>query len=258
MKLGCCTSADHISQLQQAGISCIELNANGVEALSDQKFEELQLTLEQCKNVKAFSANCMFPGSVPPLFTDHELTETKAYLQKLLPRLGKLGIKYLVFGSGSYRKAPEGLSSEEIKKTVSTFLTVLCDMASKEAISIVIEPLNRNETNIINTTDEAVEYIHALNLPNLFLLVDLYHFELEQENLDKLSGYGSILRHVHIANPEGRGVPTLEDNYDYTKFFQLLTQIGYNGIVSLEYNSQSGMLEKELQKASDLFYNKIK
>jgi D-psicose/D-tagatose/L-ribulose 3-epimerase len=253
MKLGCCTSLDHISQLREAGISCIELNANSVEALSQEAFETLCHTLSQEKTIAADSANCLFPGSAVPLFQDTGLKETEAYLKRLLPRLGRLGIKYLVFGSGAYRKAPEGLSQNDIKNTVCAFLTLLCKMAAQQNISIVIEPLNQSETNVINTTSEAIPYLDELKLPNLFLLVDLYHFEREGEALSKIEEYASVLRHVHIANPDGRGVPSLKDQYDYTEFFRRLRKIGYQGIVSLEYTSKDGMFAEELRLASELF-----
>ncbi len=258
MKLGCCTSPEQIPQLQEAGISYIELNANAVEALSPEAFDALCNQLAHSEQITAATANCMFPGSAVPLFQDTSLSATKAYLQRLLPRLGKLGIKYLVFGSGSYRKAPEGLSASEIQKTVSAFLTLLCGMAEQEGISIVIEPLNQSETNVINTTSEALPYIEGLKLPNLFLLADLYHYELEKESLSKIGEYASVLRHVHIANPYGRGVPTPADEYDYTEFFRQLKEIGYDGIVSLEYNSQKGKFAEELKQAVALFEEQTK
>ena len=257
MNLGCCTSVQNISILKRQGMNYLELSAGEIASLSEERFEDLLNVLKQ-NSVNVYSVNCLFPGSVTPLFQDRDLKEAKAYLQKLLPRLKRIGVRCIVFGSGSYRRAPEDVTPETIRQKLEQFLTLLCSMASEEDMWVVIEPLNQGETNVFNTVGESASYINSLCLPNLFLLADLYHFEMEHENLSELRKYASILRHIHIANPKGRIIPSLEDEYNYAPFFDLLKEIEYDGLICLEYGSQNGFLQEEIKKASSLFETMVR
>ena len=106
--------------------------------------------------------------------------------------------------------------------------------ARKNGVTIVIEPLNRKETNVLTTTKESMEYIRELELPNLKLLVDLYHFYCENEPIDRIYEYGPYIKHVHIAEPTRRDFLREGDEYDYTPFFDALKAGGYDGAVMLE------------------------
>ncbi|NLD88158.1 MAG: sugar phosphate isomerase/epimerase, partial [Clostridiales bacterium] len=140
----------------------------------------------------------------------------------------------VVFGSGGFRRMPENLSRERVFELVSCFLVLLEGIARENSITVVIEPLNLSETNIINTTEEAMEYISALSLPNLCLLVDLYHFYRENEPMERVYEYGKYIKHVHIAEPTKRGFMTLQDEYNYTPFFKALRDIEYKGSIVFE------------------------
>ena len=113
-------------------------------------------------------------------------------------------------------------------------LTLMAGEARKNGITIAIEPLNKKETNMLLTTDEAVSYIKELNLPNLRLLVDLYHFYCEGESLDKIREYGSYIEHIHIVEPTSRTFMRPGDAYDYKAFIQALRDVGYDGALMLE------------------------
>ena len=101
-------------------------------------------------------------------------------------------------------------------------------------VTIVIEPLNRKETNVLTTTKESMEYIRELELPNLKLLVDLYHFYCENEPIDRIYEYGPYIKHVHIAEPTRRDFLREGDEYDYAPFFKALHEVGYDGAVMFE------------------------
>ena len=98
-----------------------------------------------------------------------------------------------------------------------------------------MEPLNQKETNILTTSGECFRLVEAVNHPNLQLLVDLYHFDLEGESLSALEGYRGRLGHCHIASAQNsRLVPQPWDGQDYLPFFQALAAMGYEGRLSLE------------------------
>ena len=103
---------------------------------------------------------------------------------------------------------------------------------------MVIEPLRKQETNIINTTAEGLELVNAVADPNFELLVDFYHLASEKEDPAIILRARDHIRHLHMANPEGRVFPLAWDEFDYAPFFANLRQIGYAGRISIEAASK--------------------
>ena len=99
---------------------------------------------------------------------------------------------------------------------------------------IVLEPLNKGECNIINSVAEGMEYVRAVNNPAFQCLVDSYHFWLEDEPLENLRRAMPSIKHVHLADKEGRVAPGLSGKADYRPFFRVLKQGGYDSTISFE------------------------
>ena len=79
------------------------------------------------------------------------------------------------------------------------------------------------------------------------ILRDVFHFETENEPLENITDNGDILKHFHIANPDGRLYPKKSDDYDYTKVVKAMKQIGYDGNLSIEGKALD--FEKELPES---------
>lgn len=116
-----------------------------------------------------------------------------------------------------------------------------------------LEPLQRGECNILTSSQEAFQLVQAVGRPGVQLLVDLFHFDLEQEPLSVISRYQGHLGHCHIASARNhRLLPQPWDGEDYLPFFQALQSIGYTGRLSLEGDTRGGLH----QIASSLAYVK--
>ena len=106
-------------------------------------------------------------------------------------------------------------------------------LAAKQAVTVVLEPLNRREANFINTVAEALQLTREVNGSHIQVLSDYYHLVLEGEDPDILLQAASAVRHVHFAEPKGRCYP-YELKPDYRNYFTLLERIGYSARVSIE------------------------
>ena len=233
MKIGACSPLERIELLEGLGFDQIEIAAAYVATLDTAAVAELKQLFADRK-IALHSCNCMFPGSITPLHKDEGLVEAKAYLADVMPKLKELGVTKAVFGSGYYRRMPEEIPQEKRRQMIRDLLVVMEGEARKSGVTVVIEPLNKKETNMLVTTAEAMEYIQELNLPNLKLLVDLYHFYCEDEPMERVYEYGPYIRHVHIAEPTHRDFLRESDEYDYAPFFQALRDIGYEDGVMFE------------------------
>jgi sugar phosphate isomerase/epimerase len=101
-------------------------------------------------------------------------------------------------------------------------------------MTIAVEPLRREETNIINSAAEGLQLVEAIGDPNFQLMIDFYHLASEHEDAAIVRRAAAHLRHLHMANPQGRVFPHEWSEYDYAPFFAALRQIGYGARISVE------------------------
>lgn len=231
MQLGYSCDISHLPELESAGIPFIELTVPAVRSWTDEEYAANKAKLESSP-VRCISCNCLIGGF--SLYDDEGFVKTRAYLDETLPKLAGLGIRTLVFGSGGYRRVPEGVSPDFAKERILDFLRLLSAEIAKYDMVCVIEPLNKKECNILNTAKEAAWYVRKLCLPNIRLLVDFYHFLLEDENLKDIASWRGLLYHTHIANPATRFVPTEGDGCNYPSMLKALETAGYDGLVVCE------------------------
>ncbi|RLE81796.1 MAG: sugar phosphate isomerase/epimerase [Thermoprotei archaeon] len=112
-------------------------------------------------------------------------------------------------------------------------LQELCEYAEKFDVKIFFEPLNRYETNIINTVDEGLKLIEDVGSKSLYLLLDTFHMNIEEaiveESIKKAS---SRLGHFHVAD-SNRLAPGL-GHIDFKSIIKTLLDIKYEGFLSAE------------------------
>ena len=68
-------------------------------------------------------------------------------------------------------------------------------------------------------------------------MIDFYHLASEQEDPSIVIRAKDHLRHLHVANPNGRVFPKKWDEFDYAPFFANLKTIGYDKRISMEGNT---------------------
>lgn len=245
MKIGVCGPIDRLEMLESLGYDQLELAIGAISEMNEEELSALKQRIEGRK-IKVISANCMLHGGLPQVYQDAGLEKIGAYLAMVMPKLKYLGIQTAVFGSGWHRRMPEDMPQEKRHELIRELLIVMEGEARKHGITVVLEPLNQKETNMLLTTQEAMGYIRELDLPNLMLLVDLYHFCCEGEPLERIGEYGPYIKHVHMAEPSDRTFMRSGDAYDYKAFVQALRDVGYDGALMFEgggENYEEGIAE---------------
>lgn len=112
-------------------------------------------------------------------------------------------------------------------------LKELCMYASQYQVTINFEPTNRYEINFINTTDEGLDIINRVNMPNLGLLLDLYHMYLEDDDMiSKIIYCRNIVRHFHFTDSDRWPAGNSHGEVNFPQLIQLLKLIGYDGFLS--------------------------
>jgi sugar phosphate isomerase/epimerase len=107
------------------------------------------------------------------------------------------------------------------------------EYALKQGVSLVVEPINRYETNYINTIQDALQFIGDVDLHNLGILADTFHMNIEEANLtESLRSAGDRVHHVQFTDSNrlaaGRG------HIDFRVLAAVLRDSGYRGYLSTE------------------------
>jgi sugar phosphate isomerase/epimerase len=233
MSIGLCVRLADVPTARDAGYDYVELSAQEVAGLGDEDFQATAARLKAV-GIHARAANLFLPGSLKVTGPAVDGVRLADHVERTLSRLAALGVDTLVFGSGKAREVPEGFSRDEAWQQLVSFGRLAADVAARKGLVIALEPLRRQETNIVNTAAEGLALVEAVDRPAFQLLVDFYHLTVEAEDPAVLVRAGKRLRHVHIANPEGRVFPREASEAAYAPFFARLREIGYTGGVSVE------------------------
>ena len=257
MRIGCCvnmlktaddpTGSSYIGKLKPLGFDYVELPVVESTALPEGAFQDL-LELIDKAGIPCEGCNNIFPPDLKLVGPDVRKDDIAAYVDKAFVRMKRLGISVVSFGSGSSRSIPAGFSPEAAKEQIVDLLKYLAPRAADNNIMVVIEPLRKQECNWINTFEIGCELAERVNHPNIRVLVDVYHFLVENDSLAFLRENGrKYLSHAHIAFPEGRAFPSENDWADYAAFGKIFREIGYDARISGEAYAKD--FEKDGEKA---------
>ncbi len=259
MKYGCCTNmiasrsdglgVELIDDLVKIGYDYIELSLSHLMNLNDEEFKKITDCLD-ASDICCEANNNFFPASMKLTGNNVNMSNIIDYVKKGFTRINKLGSKIVVFGSAGAKNVPAGYSYDKAWEQIVNLLQKINPIAQEYGIIIAIEPLNRSESNIVNTVAEGLQLARDVNSSNIKLLVDFYHMMLEKENNDIILKAGNYIKHVHIAELLGRTFPS-RVNESYTTFFGKLQEIGYNDRISIE--AYSNNFVKDAGKTLSLF-----
>jgi D-psicose/D-tagatose/L-ribulose 3-epimerase len=112
-------------------------------------------------------------------------------------------------------------------------LEPLAAMAAASGVILALEPLNRFETSLINTVDQALEVVDAVDSPGLGIALDTFHMSIEEKSpAAAIRRAGSRLAHVQASGSD-RGAPG-NDHLDWPSIADAIADVGYTGPICIE------------------------
>jgi sugar phosphate isomerase/epimerase len=145
-----------------------------------------------------------------------------------------LGSKFVSIGLIK-GKLSIGQSYGNATKNFSECLIECSSFAKDYDISLVVEPENRYESNLLCTVEECVQVLDSLNLSNDGLLIDSYHMNIEEANIREAVKIATKrLLHVHLAD-NNRLAPG-KGSFDFLSFLKYLKEIKYDSFLGIEIN----------------------
>jgi D-psicose/D-tagatose/L-ribulose 3-epimerase len=158
------------------------------------------------------------------------------YVMRLIDMMGPLGSQTLAGPLYSAVGRAEYVPDKERKaqwKLVARNLKKLCRHAEKKGVKLALEPLNRFETDFINTCDQALQMIEDVGSPALMVHLDTFHMNIEEKcPVSAVLKAGKLLGHFHASGSD-RGTPG-NDHVDWKGIGAALKKIGYDRDVVIE------------------------
>ena len=168
--------------------------------------------------------------------TAKQQKEGLAYMKALIDQMVVLDCPSLIGPVYSAVGRADAVPAKEYAqqwKTVVKHLKTLSAYAEKRGRVICLEPLNRFETDFINTCDQGLKMIKDVGSKALKLHLDTFHMNIEEKNQGKaIVKAGKHLGHFHACGSD-RGTPG-NDHIDWKPIAAALKRIRYKGDVVIE------------------------
>jgi len=157
----------------------------------------------------------------------------RATLLRALGLADALGAIYLggvIFGALGRYTAP---TTERARANSAAVIRELAQEAQRAGIAIGLEFVNRYESNLLNTTQQTLDYIDVVGEDNVFVHADVYHMNIEEQDFrSPVLACGDRLGYVHIGESHRGYLGT--GTIDFDEFFGALRDIDYRGPVTFE------------------------
>jgi sugar phosphate isomerase/epimerase len=124
-------------------------------------------------------------------------------------------------------------SVEEVEQIFVAVARDLCSYALSKSVTLILEPVNRYEIDFINTVEEGVQLMKKVNMPNMMLMPDVFHMNIEDKFIGpELRKYIQYIKYIHFAD-SNRMAPG-QGHIGFEEIFKSLQQSGYDGWISVE------------------------
>jgi D-psicose/D-tagatose/L-ribulose 3-epimerase len=134
--------------------------------------------------------------------------------------------------TGQARLLSSELREQQWARACESLATV-AEYASVVHVSLAIEALNRFETDMVNTVEQALRMCSDIGADNVGLLCDTFHMNIEEKlPAEAIRAAGHHLFHVQ-ASENDRGTPGT-GHVDWASIARALADIGYQGAVVVE------------------------
>jgi len=187
------------------------------------------------------------------IFDDNN-SELILHLQKVIDLACNNGIKNIVFGCPKNRKILNASNINNDSKFIDVFIKLGNYINDRDLIISIENNSKKYDCNYLNTIEEVGEFVIKINHTKIKMMVDIGNCIMENDNIENLIYYKDIINHIHISMPFLN--PLINYNSKiYIQFIQILKQINYDKVISLEFlNNNENELEKLNKSLSNFLH----
>jgi len=217
-----------------------EIKRHGFDGIEVSMFRPTEFALDDIKRgMQENGLECticsVIPGGFSVISDDAAVRQkTRTHLEQCIKMAAEVGAKIIagpLYSPVGYLPGRRR-TKDEWKRAVECYQS-LGSVLARHGVTIAIEPLNRFETYFLNTAADAVELCDQINHPNVGILFDTFHANIEEKNIGQ--AYRTVARHLkHVHTCENdRGIPG-SGHVEWQEVFQALRDIRYDGWLTIE------------------------
>lgn len=158
------------------------------------------------------------------------------YVKAIIDQAAKMGCPRVIGPVYSVVGKADAVEPGQQKKEFALVVKnvkALAKYADRKGIEICVEPLNRFETDFLNTCDQGLKLLKAVKAKNVKLHLDTFHMNIEEKNqAAAIKKAGKYLGHFHACGSD-RGTPG-NDHIDWVPIVKALRSVKYKGDVVIE------------------------
>jgi sugar phosphate isomerase/epimerase len=158
-------------------------------------------------------------------------SKARAFIRSMIDLGGALQAPAII-GSMQGRSG-DGADHATATGYLSEALEDLGEHARQYQVPLIFEPLNRYETNMVNSVEAGVGLLKRLSTRNVVLLADLFHMNIEEaDSAAAIRAGAGHIGHLHFVDSNRR--PAGNGHIDFAPIAAALREIGYTGFASAE------------------------
>ncbi len=239
-----------VVSVEDTGFDAVAIRAGweaGVARLAELGFDGVELAVRDPGVIDHDRVEAVVRGAglaVPAIGTGQAYLRDGLSLSSVDPEVRQRAAERLAahvelashFGSHVIVGLLRGRTDGGVEATTYRFLEALTPVlraADSAGVRVVIEPINRYETDFLNTVEATLAVVEASGASNLGILADTFHMNIEEATIHgALQAAGPRLWHVHVAD-SNRWAPGL-GHLDFPAIVETLRRCGYQGYLSAE------------------------
>jgi D-psicose/D-tagatose/L-ribulose 3-epimerase len=225
----------YIDKVADLGFDVLEVNAGTIATMTSAERRRLKEHADK-RNI-GLSYCIGLPAKYDVAAEDANVRQNGVrFLNEITRGIGEMGGGRLsgILYSSWPSLMPEGVSDKRpfLERSIASIKEAIKD-AEDNRVVFNMEVVNRFEQYLLNTAEEAVEYVQMVGSPNVKILLDTYHMNIEEDTISQaIETAGGYLGHVHIGE-NNRKTPGY-GHIPWTELAYALKRIQYQGWIVME------------------------
>jgi D-psicose/D-tagatose/L-ribulose 3-epimerase len=226
----------YIAKVARLGFDILEIITPPLLKLSDAKLADIRKAASDRGIDLTFTAG--FGSEYDLASTDPAVRNAGIeFAKRCLATVGKLGGKVfagIIYSCWHGILTPDVVDKRPYIERSQESVRKILPTAEDNGILYCLEAVNRFEQYMINTAQEGLDYMQGVNSPNLKLLLDSYHMNIEEDSIaDSIRLAGDAIGHYHIGECNRR-LPGQGKNIRWNEIFTALHDINYQRNIVME------------------------
>jgi RpiB/LacA/LacB family sugar-phosphate isomerase len=221
-----------VQRAAENGFDCVEISLRSPSDLSAEYLETLLLKYDLSLSAIATGQSCLHDGMCLAAKDELGVQGAVERLNAHIELASEFGAAVIIGGIRGKFTGRELDKSQQRQRALEA-VKVCAVKAEEKNVQLLIEPINRYETNFINSAEEGIQFVEEAGHPEIKLLLDTFHMNMEEEDIHKtLIRYADRIGYIHFAD-SNRHAPGF-GHFPFHEILKTMQEINYKGVITAE------------------------